>query len=90
MGLVNRVVPDERVLAEALALAREIAGQGRLAVRVAKTVFNAVARQQGDAAPALESIAQAVLFESEEKHRRMGAVLEKRKAKDGSKGDPRT
>jgi enoyl-CoA hydratase len=39
-GLVNRVVPRERFLEEALALAAEIAGRAPLAVRAAKRMIN--------------------------------------------------
>ncbi|MBI2374405.1 MAG: enoyl-CoA hydratase/isomerase family protein [Deltaproteobacteria bacterium] len=81
IGLVNRVVADEEVLAEAAAMARKIAAQGVLAVRLAKTALNAAF---GTSAPydAIDSIAQAVLFESKDKHDRMRAFLEKRTKKE--------
>jgi enoyl-CoA hydratase len=80
IGLVNRMVDDDRVLDEALALARTIADQGPLAVRLAKTALNAQ-RREPDLGQALESLAQAVLFESEDKHRRMTAFLERKKGR---------
>lgn len=81
MGLVNRVVPDEDVLVAARALAAEIAGNSALAVRLAKYALNASHEASTDAAQALESVAQAVLFEDEEKRARMTAFLEKRRKK---------
>jgi len=79
MGLVNRVVDDDAVLDEAIALAEEIAGNGGLAVRLAKATINAVARPQQAVCGTLESAAQAVLFDSEDKHRRMQAFLDAKK-----------
>ena len=79
MGLVNRVVPDAKVLDEANALARKILEQSPLAVRLAKLAVNAWAKGGMDAWRTTEDIAQAVLFEDEEKERRMTAFLEKKK-----------
>lgn len=78
IGLVNRVVPDEEVLDAALALAREIAHNGPLAVRLAKASMNALARPNEQMAMAMESSLQAVLFDSQDKHDRMQAFLDKR------------
>ncbi len=81
IGLVNRVVPDDAVLDEALKLAAEIAHNGPLAVRLAKSTMNALARPNESMAVAMESSAQAVLFDSEDKQRRMQAFLERKKNK---------
>lgn len=81
IGLVNRVVADDAVLAEALLLAKKIAGQSALAVRLAKMTMNQVAR--GANVSEVEAVAQAVLFESEDKRRRMSDFLEKRRTKGG-------
>lgn len=78
IGLVNRVADD--AVAEAEALARSIAAQGRLAVRMAKMAAVAVAEMSTDAAMAFEATAQAVLFEDEDKMRRMGEFLARRNA----------
>ncbi len=78
MGLVNRVVADQDVLDVARGLAREIAKNSALAVRLAKTALNLGPEASTDALQAFESTAQAVLFEDEEKRRRMTAFLEKR------------
>ena len=81
IGLVNVVVEDDQVLARATSLAAEIARQGRLAVRLAKVALNASSRTGQDAGLLIEQISQAVLFDSADKHARMTAFLEKRKAK---------
>lgn len=75
IGLVNRVVPDDAVLSAAMELAQEIAVKGRLAVRMAKLAINA-AQRPNPAFEAVDVLAQAVLFESEEKKNRMKAFLE--------------
>lgn len=79
IGLANRVVPDAQVLDAALEMARKIAAQAPLAVRLAKLVLNAGAR--GASMTEVESIAQAILFESEDKRVRMSEFLEKKRAK---------
>ena len=81
IGLVNRVVPDGEVLAAAEALAAEILQNGRLAVRLAKAAMQAVARPFGDPTATVENLAQAILFESDEKHQRMGEFLARRASK---------
>ncbi len=81
IGLVNRVVPDDEVLDAAKALARQILAQGSLAVRLAKLNLNNSARTGQDSGLLLEQVSQAVLFESEEKRRRMTEFLEKRARK---------
>ncbi len=78
IGLVNRVVPDDEVLDAAKALAREILAHGALAVRLAKLNLNNSARTGQDSGLLLEQVSQAVLFDSEEKRRRMTEFLEKR------------
>jgi len=72
---------------EAMRAAREIVSMAPLATRLAKRTMNALFRVRPDQAFALESAAQAVLFESEEKHRRMRAFLEKRMGGDSADQD---
>jgi len=81
IGLVNRVVPDDTVLDAARDLARTITGNGLLAVRLAKVSLDAAPDIGVDAAMALESASQAILFEDEEKKKRMTAFLERVKKK---------
>ncbi len=84
IGLVNRVVDDAEVLAAAAELAGEIAKQGALAVRLAKIALNTSSRAGHQTGTLVEQLAQAVLFESDEKMARMTAFLEKRARRDGA------
>jgi enoyl-CoA hydratase len=86
IGLVNRVVKDDEVLDAARALAAEIGKNSALAVRLAKQSLALSQELSTDGAMALEATAQAVLFEDEEKRRRMTEFLEKK----GGKPTPRT
>jgi len=78
IGLVNRVVDDEAVLAAARELAARIAAQGALAVRLAKVALDTSSRTGHQTGALVEQLAQAVLFDSQEKLDRMGAFLERR------------
>ncbi len=79
IGLANVVVPDADVVTKALAVADEIAQNGRLAVRGAKRSLNALSRPGHENAVGFESSVQAVLFDSEDKKARMDAFLQKQK-----------
>jgi enoyl-CoA hydratase len=79
IGLVNQVVDDDKVLDAANGIARLIAKNDRLAVRLTKASLNASARGNDQVGIAIDAIAQAVCFESEEKTRRMTAFLERKK-----------
>jgi enoyl-CoA hydratase len=81
IGLVNFVVDDDQVLARAGALAADIAKQGRMAVRLAKVALNASSRTGQDAGFLVEQVAQALLYDSADKHARMTAFVEKKKRK---------
>jgi NADPH:quinone reductase-like Zn-dependent oxidoreductase/enoyl-CoA hydratase/carnithine racemase len=81
LGLVNRVVPDDEVLGAARELAGRILANGTLAVRLAKAAVNAAARGAGEHMNLIESLAQAILFDDEEKLARMRAFLDRKKAK---------
>ena len=78
-GLVNRVVPNERVLDEALALADEIAERSPLALRLAKEAVSAAFR--GSLSETLDEERRLfqLAFASEDKEEGMRAFLEKRK-----------
>jgi enoyl-CoA hydratase len=80
IGLVEHVVPAGDAEAHALVLARQIAGNGTLAVRVAKAALNAIAR--GNDPEPIEKLGQAILFESADKFERMTAFLERKKRKE--------
>ncbi|NUZ06085.1 enoyl-CoA hydratase-related protein [Piscinibacter koreensis] len=78
LGIVNRVVPDDQVDAEALALAGRIAAMPPLAVRQIREVVNAGADCPLDAALMLEHKALQLLCASEDKREGIRAFLEKR------------
>ena len=80
IGLVEHVVPAGDAEAHALVLARQIAANGGLAVRVAKAALNAIAR--GNDPEPIEKLGQAILFESADKFDRMTAFLERKKRKE--------
>ena len=73
--LITEIADPEQLLAAADALADRIARQDPLAVRLTKTVFAAPA----DAHPAIDNLAQGILFESQAKFDRMSAFLERKK-----------
>ena len=79
IGLLNKVVPDGTAMKEARAMAAKILDQSPLAVRLAKLAVNAWSKGGLDSSRAIEDLAQAILFEDEEKERRMTAFLEKKK-----------
>lgn len=79
IGLINRLVDDAQVLQSAKEMAQEIASRGKMAVRMAKATMNALSRPGEAAAISMESIAQALLFDSEDKHQRMDAFLNRKK-----------
>lgn len=78
-GLVNRVVPVEGYLDEALKLAEEIASRAPLAVRAAKNMINQA--YERTLADGLESEREEFynLFASEDQKEGMQAFIEKRK-----------
>jgi enoyl-CoA hydratase len=75
--LLNEVVSADDLLPAGHRWADRIARQAPLAVRLTKSVMHA----PRDAHPVIDDIAQAVLFETAEKHDRMTAFLERRKEK---------
>lgn len=77
-GLVARVVPDELVVDDALALAAQIAAKAPLAVRIAKEAVNAAFEMPLDDGLAHERRLFYLLFASEDKREGMAAFLEKR------------
>jgi enoyl-CoA hydratase/carnithine racemase len=72
--LVNRVVPPERLLDTAHEMLDDIAKGSTLALRLTKLAVDA----PDGAHPQLDLAAQALLFEDEEKRRRMTEFLERR------------
>ena len=78
-GMVNRVVPVERYLDEALALAAEIAARAPVAVRHAKQAVNAAFESTLAEGLADERHLFYLLFATEDQKEGMKAFLEKRK-----------
>ncbi len=79
LGLVNRVVPVESYLDEALKLAEEIASRAPLAVRTAKHLINQAYERPLHEALAEERQAFYSLFATEDQKEGMRAFIEKRK-----------
>lgn len=73
-GLVTRVVAEEELDGAVTALVEQINSAAPLALRLTKLALKAPA----SAHPAIDDIAQAVLFQTAEKHRRMSNFLEKK------------
>jgi enoyl-CoA hydratase len=79
-GLVNRVVPVERFLEEAMALASEVAGRAPLAVRLGKEAVNKAFELSLTEGLEAERRAFYMLFATEDQKEGMQAFVEKRKA----------
>lgn len=77
--LLNEVVAAPDLLATAHAWVTRINQQAALAVRLTKLAL----RAPRESHPMLDNIAQAVLFETEEKFERMDAFLNRKQARDG-------
>lgn len=78
-GMVNRVVPVERYLDEAIQLAAEIAARAPLAVRLAKEAVNKAFELSLSEGLEAERRAFYALFASRDQKEGMQAFLEKRK-----------
>jgi enoyl-CoA hydratase len=72
--LLNDVVEPDDLLAAGHRLADRITARAPLATRLTKAVFHA----PRTAHPFIDDVAQAILFETEEKHTRMTAFLDRR------------
>jgi enoyl-CoA hydratase len=78
-GIVNRVVPVETYLEEAIKLAEEIASRAPLAVRAAKKMVNEAFERPLADGLAAEKQEFYTLFASEDQKEGMRAFIEKRK-----------
>jgi len=79
-GLVNRVVPNERCLDEALALAASVAERAPLAVRMGKEAVNKAFELPLSEGLVAERRAFYMLFATEDQKEGMQAFVDKRKA----------
>jgi enoyl-CoA hydratase len=80
LGMINRVVPVERFLDEAMVLAAEIAGRAPLAVRLGKEMVNLAFETPLSQGIAAERRAFYFLFASADQKEGMQAFLAKRPA----------
>jgi enoyl-CoA hydratase/carnithine racemase len=78
MGLVDAVHEPAEVLARAIELAERIARQSWRALELTKLAL----RQNRPATTLFDVTAQALLFEGDDKHRRMQAFLDRRRDRD--------
>lgn len=74
-GLISAIHEPSELMDAANALADRIAAQDPLAVQISKRVFS----MPREAHPAVDELAQAILFESEAKFDRMQAFLDRKK-----------
>jgi enoyl-CoA hydratase len=81
VGLVSEVVPRERLLEAARAMAERALALGPLALRLAKAALNAAAQVPLSAGLAYETALQAITYQSKDKMEGTTAFLEKRKAR---------
>jgi enoyl-CoA hydratase/carnithine racemase len=80
-GLINRIVaPPASPLDAARELMREILKNAPMAVRLAKVALNAAVNTVDRRATMVEYLSQGILFESDDKKKRMTAFLEKKKS----------
>lgn len=77
-GLVTQVVPGAELMTAARALADRVLSRGPFAIRLAKMAVNASVRVDLDSGLLIESLAQALCFQSDDKHEGTTAFLEKR------------
>jgi enoyl-CoA hydratase len=80
LGLVNRVVPRGEHLAEAITLAKTVAAQAPIAVRLAKDAVNAAFETTLEQGLEIERKNFFLLFATEDMREGMQAFIEKRKA----------
>ena len=79
LGLVTRVVPDEKLLATALETAQQLAAKPGDALRTSKRLMKRSTREQMEQAMRVENEAYAVLLRSPDAREALTAFLEKRK-----------
>jgi enoyl-CoA hydratase len=81
IGLITMIAPAGQLQIRARELAKKILRQGPLAARLAKLALNASARVDLDSGLLIETLAQAICYDSDDKTEGTAAFLEKRKPK---------
>ena len=79
IGLVNKVVPQEELMDEALKMAKKIASNGQIAIRYSKAAINRGTNCDIDTAVEIEKDLFGLCFATEDQKEGMSAFLEKRK-----------
>jgi enoyl-CoA hydratase len=79
IGLVNKVVAQDKLMEEAKALAQKILKNGQLAIRLVKSAINAGLNMPLENGLAYEAETQGLAFATEDKNEGLTAFLEKRK-----------
>jgi enoyl-CoA hydratase len=85
IGLVTLLTPAGQLQLRARELAKKVLRQGPLAARLAKLALNASARVDLESGLLIETLAQAICYDSEDKQEGTTAFLEKRKPKFSGK-----
>jgi len=80
MGLLNKVVPDDQLMAEVMALAAKISTNGPFAVRLAKECVNKSLSLDNREGLSLEAKDFGLCFATKDQKEGMTAFVEKRKA----------
>jgi enoyl-CoA hydratase len=80
IGLVNKVVPHEELMVEALTLAEKIAGNAQKAVAYSKSAINRGSETDIETGMAVEKDLFGLCFSTEDQKEGMAAFLGKRKA----------
>ena len=80
IGLVTAIMPASQLQVRARELAKRILKQGPLAARLAKLALNASARVDLDSGLLIETLAQAICYESEDKQEGTSRVPREEKA----------
>jgi len=81
IGLVTAIMPASQLQVRARELAKRILRQGPLAAKLAKLALNASARVDLDSGLLIETLAQSICYDSDDKQEGTTAFLEKRKPK---------
>ncbi|NPV93030.1 MAG: short-chain-enoyl-CoA hydratase [Firmicutes bacterium] len=81
IGLINKVVEEDQLMAEAKKMAGKIASKGQIAVRLAKEAINEGMEMDLDKAMIHEADLFGLCFSTEEQREGMTAFIEKRPAK---------
>jgi enoyl-CoA hydratase len=85
IGLVTAIMPASQLQVRARELAKRILRNGPLAARLAKLALNASARVDLDSGLLIETLAQAICYDSDDKQEGTTAFLEKRKPRFSGK-----